>query len=55
MSTITLEIRREKKSKREKKSNPINSAGPQGGDAYDIELSLTKMDVYAQVGPGWVS
>ena len=29
--------------------------GPQGGDAYDIELSLTKIDVYAQVGPGWVS
>jgi len=29
--------------------------GPQGGNAYDIELSLNKIEVYAQVGPGWVS
>ena len=29
--------------------------GPQGGNAYDVELSLSKIAVYAQVGPGWVS
>lgn len=29
--------------------------GPQGGDAYDIQFSLNKIEVYAQVGPGWVS
>jgi len=32
----------------------ITLNGPQGGDAYDIQFSLNKIEVYAQVGPGWV-
>ncbi len=29
--------------------------GPKGGNAYDVKLSLSKIAVYAQIGPGWVS
>jgi hypothetical protein len=32
----------------------ITINGPLGGDAYDVKLILTKVEIYAQVGPGWV-
>jgi hypothetical protein len=29
--------------------------GPLAGDEYDVRLMLNKVEIYAQVGPGWVS
>ncbi len=33
----------------------ISTEGPLNGSSHDIYLSIKKIDIYAQVGPGWVT